>query len=509
MPALSRGALCAACVLLRAGTMEGQGPRPSAASIASAVDSLAARVVSSGLAPAIGVAVVIDGKTVLASAHGFADATRSVRADARSLWYIASTSKSFTGFGTALLADEGVIRLDAPIAELLPRATWHANAQPQRLTLAHFLSHTHALSGGAVVMNAAFIGAVPEARWPELLLWSVPTGSSDLVYSNLGYNVAAMVIDTKRSEGWRRFIEQRVFTPVGMRDTYARVSGLDPARIARPHTIDVSGRYATATFFKTDATMNSAGGHLATLHDLARWVTVQMDSGRIDGRQVLPESAVALAQRQLAAHTQPNARRFAYFDRHGWGAGWDIGAYEGEPMVSRFGSYHTTRSHLSFLPRRRIGVVVETTGRSAWTATDIIAAYAYDLQAGKPNALAVAEERLASQMPRLDGERRQAVTQDSVRRATRAQNSSIDYAKVVGRYAHPAYGTIAFTSRNGGLHYEWGALFGAVEPVDAARGQWRLEVAGSGTAVQFADAGSGSPASVQLQGITLTRVQDR
>ena len=62
-----------------------------------------------------------------------------------------------------------------------------------------------------------------------------------------------------------------------------RVSGLD-ARIAKPHVVDANGRYATATFHKTDATMNSAGGHLSTLHDLARWVTVQMDSGRIDGR---------------------------------------------------------------------------------------------------------------------------------------------------------------------------------------------------------------------------------
>src|SRR5687768_14942176 len=145
MRVVVRGVIGAGCLFIRPGAMEAQGPRPSAASIASAVDSLAARVVSSGLAPAIGVAVVMDGKTVLASGHGFADATRGVRADARTLWYLASTSKSFTGFGTALLADEGVIRLDAPIAELLPSATWHANAQPQRLTLAHFLSHTHGL----------------------------------------------------------------------------------------------------------------------------------------------------------------------------------------------------------------------------------------------------------------------------------------------------------------------------------------------------------------------------
>jgi CubicO group peptidase (beta-lactamase class C family) len=508
MWAVSPRALTALSLVTHAGAVTAQGPRPSPATLASAVDSLAAHVVASGLAPAIGVAVVMDGKTILARSHGFADASRGIRADDRTLWYVASTSKSFTGFATSLLADMGTIRFDAPITELLPRATWHSDARPQSLTLARFLSHTHGLNGGgALVMSAAFTGAVPEAKWPELLVWSAPTGSTDLVYSNLGYNVAAMVIDAHRPEGWRRFTEQRVFAPVGMRETYARVSGLDPARIAKPHVADTSGRYATVTFFKTDATMNSAGGHLATLHDLARWVTVQMDSGQIDGRQVLPRTAVALSQRMLAPHTRPNAKRFAYFDRHGWAAGWDIGAYEGEPMVSRFGSYHTTRSHLSFLPRRRIGVVVETTGRSAWTATDVVAAFAYDLEAGRPDARARAEERLRPLFDRLAAEKRQAVVRDSVRRAGHGLTNA-ELTKLAGRYSHPGYGTVVFSVRDGGLHYEWGALYGPVDPMDTARTQWRLEIAGSGTRVDFVDAGTGPASAVRLQGITFSRARE-
>ncbi len=505
MRVVSSRALTVIYLSSHAAAVSAQGVRPAPPELARAVDSLAAHVVATGLAPALGVAVVMDGQTVLARSHGLADVTRGLRADDRTLWYLASTSKSFTGFATSLLANEGVIRFDAPITELVPGARWHADARPQTLTLAHFLSHTHGLAGGAaVVMNAAFTGSIPEARWPELLVWSAPTGSSDLVYSNLGYNVAAMAIDARRPEGWRRFMDQRVFDPAGMRDTYARVSGLDASRIAKPHVIDINGRYATTKFHKSDATMNSAGGHLSTLRDLARWVTVQMDSGRIDGRQVFPSSAVALSQRMLAPQTRPNAKRFAYFDRHGWAAGWDIGAYEGEPMVSRFGSYHTTRSHLSFLPRRRIGVVVETTGRAAWTATDVIAAFAYDLDAGRQDARARADERLRGLYDRLEADKRQAVARDSAQR-TRPVPSSAELTKVAGRYSHPGYGVVTFTVRDGRLHYEWGVLSGPVELVDRSRGQWTLDFIGSPTPVQFATDHEGPASSVQLQGVTFSR----
>src|SRR6185436_12488145 len=100
--------------------------------------------------------------------------------------------------------------------------------------------------------------------------------------------------------------------------TYSRVSGLDSKRIAKPHRFLATGRYITEPFFKTDATMNSAGGQLTTLHDLARWTIVQMDSGVIDGRRVFPAQAVALSHRLIAKQTRDQSKRFAFFDREGW-----------------------------------------------------------------------------------------------------------------------------------------------------------------------------------------------
>jgi CubicO group peptidase (beta-lactamase class C family) len=491
-------------VLIPFSLMSAQGARPDAATIARAVDSLSALAVADGLAPALGVAVIMDGRTIYMKSHGSADVGARMPANDRTLWYVASTSKSFTGFGVALLAQRGALRIDAPITKLLPQVRWHPAVRADSLTLAHFLSHTHRVNDNAVVSSAAFTGAIPEARWPALIALAGRMPTDDLVYTNFGYNVAAMVIDVIRPEGWKRYVEQNIFYPAGMRDTYARVSGLDQKRIAKPHRFRPDGRYITEPFFKTDATMNAAGGHLTTLHDLARWTIVQTDSGIIDGRRVFPAEVVAMSHRLIARHTRDQAKRFAFFDREGWGAGWDIGAYEGERMVSRFGSYHTTRSHLSFLPRRRIGVVAMSSGGLS-LLTDIIAAFAYDLEAGRSNARTLAGERMFELRKRFATSRQNIVTQDSIRAARQRQPLGLPLADFAGVYEEPSLGKITFTVENGGVRYRWGALYGPAEIYDAAKKQLRIELAGSGNVVTFAFEGKGPARSLELQGATFRR----
>ena len=484
---------------------DGQARGADAKTIAKLVDSLASRAMADRLAPALGVAITMDGRTVYSRAFGMADVTAGIPADDRTLWYVASTSKSFTGFGIALLVDRGVLKLDAPIMSLLPGVAWNPEVHADSLTLANFLSHTHHIDDNAVVTNAAFTGEIPEKQWPSLIALAGRERTNDLIYSNFGYNVAAMVIDRLRQEGWRAFLEKSVYLPAGLRDTYTRISGINPKRIAKPHGIDANGRYYTEPFFKTDRTMNSAGGHIATLHDLARWTIVQMDSGLIDGKRVFPASAVALSHRLIAKQTREQAKRFAYFDREGWGAGWDLGTYNGERMVSRFGSYGNTRSHLSFLPNRRIGAVVMSTGGPS-ILTDVIAAYAYDLEAGRDYAADSADARLKVLRQQRAGAGPARARQDSIRAARQAQPLKHPVASFAGTYEASGYGRVVITERGGKLDYRWGALYGPVEIFDASKDQMRIEIVGSGNVVSFTFPPSGPASSISLQGVKFTRV---
>ncbi|HTK81447.1 MAG TPA: serine hydrolase [Bacteroidota bacterium] len=480
------------------------GPRPAVELIARAVDSLAARVIAEGLAPAIGVALVIDDRTAFSKSYGMADVTNGIPADDLALWYVASTSKSFTGFAISLLAQQGAIDFGTPVTTLLPHAQWPGGCDPGSLALANFLSHTHQLQDIAITMSAAYTGAFPESDWPAMIRYAAPKSGHDLIYSNFGYNVAAMVIDAKRPEGWRRYLDSAVYKPAGMTETYTRISGIDQHRIVKPHELRVDGGYVTSTFYKTDLTMNSAGGHLATLHDLARWVTVQLNGGVIDGKRVFPSDAVALSHRLIARQTHEESKRFAYFNREGWAAGWDVGSYRGQPMISRFGSYASTRSHLSFLPDRRIGVVVQTNGDLASQATDILAALAYDLEMGYPNARVEAANRLQRLIDRRPAVLSEIAKYDA-KRASRQKPLNRPLSDFAGSYQHEWYGRITFEVRDNKLHYRWGALYGPAEVLDADGDVLRIEVVDEGISVAFSFPHSGPATSIELRNETFER----
>ncbi len=476
------------------------------ATIARLVDSLSTKVMQEGLAPALGVAITMDGRTIYSKSFGMADVTRGIPADDRTLWYDASTSKSFTGFGTSLLAQRGVISFDTPITKLLPGVKWNPEVHADSLTLARFLSHTHYINDDAIVQSAAFTGEIPQKQWPDLIQLAGPQKTRDLIYSNFGYNVAAMVIDRVRPEGWQKFLETNVYVPAGMHDTYTRITGIDSKRIAKPARVTAQGKYITEPFFKVDATMNSAGGHIATLKDFARWTIVQMDSGVIDGKRVFPKEAVVLSQTLIAKQTRDQAKRFAFFDREGWGAGWDIGTYEGERMVSRFGSYGNTRSHLSFLPNRRIGEVVMSTGGIS-ALTDIIAAFAYDLEAGRPDARERADSRLNMLRTQFANLKAGAVRSDSIREERQRVPLKHALADFAGTYENPAYGRMVFTVAGGKLQYKWGALYGPVEIFDATKDKMRIEIVGSGNVVRFIFPAAGPATSIDLEGVKFERRQ--
>jgi CubicO group peptidase (beta-lactamase class C family) len=306
-----------------------------------------------------------------------------------------------------------------------------------------------------------------------------------------------MVIAAKRPEGWKAYLDRAVFAPAGMNDTYHRVSGISPRRIARSHVLEADGSFRTIPFLKRDLTMNAAGGHLASINDLARWTILHIDEGRLDGRQVFPAEVVRRSHQILGQHN----RQFGYFQRDGWGFGWDIGSYEGEPMVSRFGGYSSFRSHLSMLPARRVGVVAQVNGDGASRLTDIIAAYVYDLFLGKSDAESRGQARLDSLASQLATRRARLV--DASPRVRTPPRPVSSYA---GVFEDAALGRIEIVPDGVGLRLRWGVLDVPLELQDAARNVFVAADFGGLSPIQFVFGDDGRAVALETEGRRLGRL---
>jgi len=148
-------------------------------------------------------------------------------------------------------------------------------------------------------------------------------------------------------------------------------------------------------------------------------------------------------------------------------------------------------------------VVAQVNGGMGITA-DLVAAFAYDFEAGRPNARGAAEQRLEELVARFSNARRQVATSDSVR-AARQRPMSRPLADFAGTYEHEAFGKIRFELRGNTLHYRWGAIFGGAEIFDAEKHVLRIEIAGSGNTVGFSFSGSGPARAIQLRERTFVR----
>jgi CubicO group peptidase (beta-lactamase class C family) len=108
-----------------------------------------------------------------------------------------------------------------------------------------------------------------------------------------------------------------------MKNTTAYISHVKPDQLAAPYMIAGAGNYTRLYYAKADANMHAAGGLVTTGEDLAKWLEVNINRGRVAGRQIFPANVLAETHRwQVDQDAQ-----FAWVRRYGYGLGWNIGSY--------------------------------------------------------------------------------------------------------------------------------------------------------------------------------------
>lgn len=471
------------------------------------VDAFARSLVEAGLTPGIGLAVTGGDWVLHARGFGTADLNTGRAVSGDTPFYIASSSKSLTALAAVLAAHRGELDLDAPMIRYLPDARLAEGVYPQSITVRDLLTLTHGLAGdGPVVLRTAYTGEFTQPQLLELLRYHAPTGEQGtFAYNNLGYNLLGMVLEARYGAGWQEVVQREVLAPIGMEATTAYVSRLPADRAAMPHRVTPDGfGFVRTTLGKADANMHAAGGHFASARDLARYLAVHLAGGVVEGRVVLPEEPIQSTHR---LHV-PQDREFGPFHRFGWGFGWDLGTYEGDTLVHRFGGFSGYRSHMSFMPAHGVGVVVLVNGDGpASAAADLLATYAYDRLLGKPDLERQYAARLTELRERVAASR-SALADELAERRARLAPLPQPLQAYAGSYENERLGRLEFRVVAGGLEARLGVAHSRAEVFDAAANQLRIELAG-GLVASFAfPTGGGAASSVRVAGEDFVRVAE-
>ena len=341
------------------------------------LDGYVRRVMQTFTVPGLSVAIVKDGKVVLAKGYGVRRMGNPAPVDERTRFGIASNTKLFTATALALLVEEGKLEWDAPVIRYLP---WFAMYDPyvtRELSVRDLLVHRSGLGLGAGDLLWWPPSTYDRKEIARRLRFIPPATSfrSAYAYDNVLYIVAGEVIEAVSGQVWEDFVRTRILRKVGMSESDVLHSGAgEGANVAGTHA-EVEGTVRPVAPFLSDNT-NPAGGIMSGAADMAKWMIVQLDSGKVAGGSRLFSTALTT---QLWREVTPTPignppDGLPHLGPHmaGYALGLNVRDYRGRMLLQHTGGLPGYVSKVAMIPELRLGVAVLTNQESGSAFESIV-----------------------------------------------------------------------------------------------------------------------------------------
>ena len=285
------------------------------------------------------------GRIVDWQAYGYRDLARREPLRRDAIFRIYSMTKTVTTVAVLMLMEDGKLSLDDPLSRYLagfehPQVMAGGDLRPagRPITLHALLTHTAGYPAGRK-------GDEPALKRMEQI---DPHGAKDLRgfaermsrvplaadpdtrfgYDGASLELAARVVEVVSGKPFERFLQERIFDPLRMRDTGFEVPDSQRARVVDITTMGRDGKLriadgssATHPGTPLNAYASGAGGLYSTAADYARFAQMLLDGGTLDGHTLLSRKTVELMLRNHLTLLDPPVNQFNA------GEGFGLGGY--------------------------------------------------------------------------------------------------------------------------------------------------------------------------------------
>jgi len=276
--------------------------------------------------------VVTKDKVLHLESTGLADVASKRPMTPDALFWIASMTKPITGVAILMLQDEGKLHATDPVAKYLPEfaALKTPSGKLANLTITQLLTHTSGLGeAGAPAAQQARTLAELVPLWLTAPMQYEP--GEKWKYTQSGINAAGRIVEVVSGQTFDAFLQQRLFDPLGMKDTTFYPTDTQRARIATAYaknkdTGALESVPPRAGYEGTrDRPPQGNGGLYSSALDYARFCQMLVGGGTFEGRRYLSADALkSLASHQTGDLPTGFFQNDTYGQRganYGWGLG--------------------------------------------------------------------------------------------------------------------------------------------------------------------------------------------
>lgn len=317
--------------------------------------------------PGATVLVTRDGKTILRKGYGMANIDGKLAMQPEAVMRVGSITKQFTAVAIMLLVDEGRLAVTDPINKILPGYPM----QGKNITIEHLLTHTAGIPN--YTAKASFRDSYERDITVQQMIDSFKNDPLEFepgtryAYSNSGYFLLGAVIEKLSGQPYAKFVEQRIFVPLGMKNTayegHERSAGLRAVGYSKSWL----GFSPTKAISMTQP--YSAGAIVSTVDDLALWY-----DAIAAGKLLTPASWAKVHTSYKLADGKPTH----------YGYGWNVSTLRGLPSYAHGGDINGFSAYALALPKDKVFVAVITNADSGPANLTTVANKAAAIAAGKP-----------------------------------------------------------------------------------------------------------------------------
>jgi CubicO group peptidase (beta-lactamase class C family) len=317
------------------------------------IDTLVNSYIGKGWVPGVVTLVVKDGEVIQYKGYGLADVESKKPMQKDDLFRIASQTKAIVSTAIMILYEEGKLTLDEPIADFLPAwrhpsvlnefhasdTTYTTVPAKRDITVRDLLTHTGGLDYagiGTEKMRAIYAKAGIPAGLGVLgfslrermdALAKLPLGSQpgDKWTYSLSIDVLGCLVEVISGKNLEQFCMERIFRPLGMKDTYYNVPASKAARLTTVYMEDSTHHFVRWTKEKTTIDpdypikekhyFSGGAGMTSTAYDYAVFLQTMLNGGIYNGVRILAPRTVQMMTSGQLSYTRDG------FDNFGLGFG--------------------------------------------------------------------------------------------------------------------------------------------------------------------------------------------
>lgn len=395
------------------------------------------------------VAVVDGDKVIYAKGFGYSDYENKVPVDANTLFAIGSSTKAFTSSILGQLRSEDKLSFDDSPLKYIPELKFYNNDLNNHVIIKDLMRHSTGLPRHDLSWYL-FPSADKDSLVQRIAFQEPVTGlRQEWIYNNFMFLTQGVIAEKITGQSWEDNIKTRFFEPLGMSRSQTLLSELEKSdNIAIGYELKKDDEISKMDYYDISG-MSPAGSIYSTANDMAKWLTMWINKGKYNDKEILPETYIneAISSQMVMNGALPDEDNpDLHFANYGYG--WMLASYRGHYRVEHGGNIDGFSASVAFFPSDKLGIVVLANQNSSSVPSLVRNTIADRLLGGKTTNWTNDFVKRQEKAKKMEEELKLEDSETAQVKNTRPSHILQDYT---GTYENPGYGHFTVNVENDSL----------------------------------------------------------